>query len=107
MFRGEISELDRSHLPEVIAAADRTTMKGHSARQPRLVSLAPILHIALVPVERMVAVYEQAVEKIYGGGGGIPSQVAFITGPSMTADIQGRPFKGMHGPRRLVVILIG
>lgn len=88
-------------------AESGTLVIAHGARQPRLVSLAPILHIALIPATRMVAVYEQAVEKIYGGGGDIPSQVAFITGPSMTADIQGRPFKGMHGPRRLVVILIG
>jgi len=90
------------------AVAESGTLAiAHDARQPRLVSLAPVMHIALVPVERMVAVYEQAVEKIYGDGGDIPSQVTFITGPSMTADIQGRPFKGMHGPRRLVVILIG
>ncbi|MBN2398632.1 MAG: lactate utilization protein [Deltaproteobacteria bacterium] len=88
-------------------AESGTLVIAHDARQPRLVSLAPVLHIALVPVERMVAVYEQAVEKMYGDGGEIPSQVSFITGPSMTADIQGRPFKGMHGPRRLVVILIG
>ena len=84
-----------------------TLVIAHNRHNPRLVSLAPILHIAVVSVDRMVAVYEQAIEKLYGKSGDVSSQISFITGPSMTADIQARPFKGMHGPRRLVVILIG
>ncbi|MBN2282400.1 MAG: lactate utilization protein C [Deltaproteobacteria bacterium] len=79
----------------------------HDKDQPRLVSLAPILHIALVPVDRFVRVYEEAVERVYGDSGKMPSQFSFITGPSMTADIQATPFRGMHGPRRLIVIVIG
>lgn len=87
-------------------AESGTLVMAHARQQPRLVSLAPILHIALLPVTRMVAVYEQAIERIYGNRETVPSEVTLITGPSMTADIQARPFKGMHGPRRLVVILI-
>jgi len=79
----------------------------HNKDQARLTSLAPILHIAIVPVERMVAVYEQVVEKVFGGKKNLPSQFCFITGPSMTADIRGIPFKGMHGPRKVIVILVG
>ena len=79
----------------------------HNKDQSRLVSLAPILHIAIVPVERMVAVYEQVMEKVFGKKENLPSQFCFITGPSMTADIRGVPFKGMHGPRKVIVILVG
>jgi L-lactate dehydrogenase complex protein LldG len=79
----------------------------HNKDQARLVSLAPILHIAIVPVERMVAVYEQVMEKVFGKKENLPSQFCFITGPSMTADIRGIPFKGMHGPRKVIVILLG
>ena len=32
--------------------------------------------------------------------------MTFITGSSMTADIQASPFRGMHGPGRLVVFLV-
>lgn len=71
----------------------------------RLLSLAPETHIAVLPVERIVAVYEAAMAEIYRAGKE-PSQAAWITGPSMTADIQGTPFKGMHGPRKLIVILV-
>jgi L-lactate dehydrogenase complex protein LldG len=80
---------------------------AHDADQARLISLAPILHIALVPVDRFVPVYESAIDKIFKNGDTVPSQFTFITGPSMTADIQATPFKGMHGPRRIIVILIG
>ena len=79
----------------------------HNRDRARLVSLAPILHIAIVPVERMVAVYEQVMEKVFEKKENLPSQFCFITGPSMTADIRGIPFKGMHGPRKVIVILMG
>ena len=78
----------------------------HNKDQARLVSLSPILHIAIVPVERMVAVYEQVMEQVFGKKEDLPSQFCFITGPSMTADIRGIPFKGMHGPRKVIVILV-
>ena len=79
----------------------------HNKDQARLVSLAPILHIAILPVDRIVPVYEQVMEKVFGRKGQYPSQFVFITGPSMTGDIQGVLFKGMHGPRKVIVILIG
>jgi L-lactate dehydrogenase complex protein LldG len=79
----------------------------HDEDQARLISLAPILHIAIVPVERILPVYEAAIEKVFSNREELPSQFVFITGPSMTGDIQGQLFKGMHGPRRVIVILVG
>jgi len=78
----------------------------HDRDQARLISLAPILHIAIVPVERVFPVYEPVVERVFGKEN-FPSQFVFITGPSMTGDIQGHLFKGMHGPARVIVILVG
>jgi len=79
----------------------------HNKDQARLVSLAPILHIAIVPVERMNPIYERVVDQVFGNLKTLPSQFLFITGPSMTGDIQGVLFKGMHGPRKVIVILVG
>jgi L-lactate dehydrogenase complex protein LldG len=78
----------------------------HDKDQARLISLAPILHIAIVPVDRIFPVYESVVERVFKKEE-FPSQFVFITGPSMTGDIQGHLFKGMHGPRRVIVILVG
>ncbi|MHB8909578.1 MAG: LutC/YkgG family protein [Syntrophales bacterium] len=79
----------------------------HDEDQARLLSLAPILHIAIVPVERILPLYEPAVERVFSAREELPSQFVFITGPSMTGDIQGLLFKGMHGPRKVIVILVG
>ena len=79
----------------------------HNKDQARLVSLAPILHIAVVPAARLFPVYEQVIEKVFAKQENLPSQFVFITGPSMTGDIQGVLFKGMHGPRKVIVILVG
>ncbi len=87
-------------------AESGTLVLVHDARQPRLISLAPLVHIAVVPRTRIVPTYEAAIEVIYGAGRR-PSQVTLITGPSMTADIQATPFKGMHGPQKLFVLLLG
>jgi L-lactate dehydrogenase complex protein LldG len=70
---------------------------------PRLASIAPPIHIAIIPLNRLYPTYEMAIENIKT----MPSQLVLITGPSSTADIQATPFKGMHGPEKLFVILIG
>lgn len=78
----------------------------HDERQPRLVSLAPIRHIAVVPEDRVCPVYETVTEKVYGADKQAPNHVTFISGPSMTGDIQAKLFTGMHGPKTVTVILV-
>lgn len=74
--------------------------------QPRLASIAPPVHIAVIPVERLYPVYEDAVGQVFAEGGDVPGQFCFITGPSSTGDIQAVQFKGMHGPVKVIVILM-
>jgi len=74
-----------------------------SGDMPRLTSLAPIIHIAVLPSNRLISSYERMAETVFGETP--PSQLILITGPSMTGDIQATPFKGMHGPKELIVIL--
>jgi len=78
----------------------------HHKDQPRLTSLAPIHHIAILPLDRLVPVYENVTETLFGQRETTPTHVSFITGPSMTGDIQATLFKGMHGPRKVDIILI-
>jgi L-lactate dehydrogenase complex protein LldG len=87
-------------------AESGTLVLAHGPQHARLISLAPVIHLAVVPVAHLVPVYENALASIYTAARR-PSQVTFITGPSMTADIQATPFKGMHGPRTLIVFLVG
>jgi L-lactate dehydrogenase complex protein LldG len=71
--------------------------------RPRGVSLLPRLHVALVRQSQLVprmdftwARYRQAT----------PSAVHFITGPSRTSDIENDLSIGVHGPARVLVILL-
>lgn len=90
---------------DFLLASTGTLVLAHDRGQARLISLAPILHIAIALAERLVADYEPVLAAFYEPGRPAPSQTTFITGPSSTADIQATPFTGMHGPRRLVVIV--
>lgn len=85
-------------------AESGTLIIAHDPCNPRLISLAPLVHLAVVRTDTVVPVYEKAVERVLQNGG-LPSQLTFITGPSLTADIMATPFRGMHGPRRLIVFL--
>jgi L-lactate dehydrogenase complex protein LldG len=74
--------------------------------QPRLVSIAPPVHIAILPISKLYVAYENVIEQVFKTTEQTPSQFCFITGPSASADIQGVPFKGMHGPVKIFVIFI-
>jgi L-lactate dehydrogenase complex protein LldG len=74
---------------------------------PRLISIAPPIHIALISIDKLFPTYETAMRDYMGSTDAMPSQLVLITGPSSTADIQATPFKGMHGPGKLFVILVG
>lgn len=90
---------------DFLMASTGTLVLAHDRSQARLISLAPILHIVVAPADRLVADYEPVVAALYEAGNPAPSQTTLITGPSSTADIQATPFTGMHGPRRLIVIV--
>ncbi len=75
-------------------------------KHPRLLSIAPPLHIAIMSIKDLYPVYENVMEMVFKNTKEIPSQFSFITGPSATADIQGIEFKGMHGPKKIFVIMI-
>ena len=79
----------------------------HALDNPRLLTLAPILHIVLIPVDLIVPTLDAVVDRVFGQAGQYPSQFSFATGPSLTGDITGYLFRGMHGPRKVIAIVIG
>lgn len=64
----------------------------------RLASLAPPIHVVVVPEEAWVLRLEDAVRRLHG------QNAVLITGPSRTADIEGVMVHGAHGPRELWVV---
>jgi L-lactate dehydrogenase complex protein LldG len=75
--------------------------RGH----PRLASLLPPTHIAILPVSRLyptMATFFDAHPQATAKG----SNLVFVTGPSRTADIELTLQRGVHGPKFLQVILV-
>ena len=73
--------------------------------RPRMASLVPLIHVALLRSDRIHrSLSHWAVE----GARTIPdaANVVFITGPSKTGDIEQNINVGVHGPRYVHVVLI-
>jgi L-lactate dehydrogenase complex protein LldG len=106
-FRESSFTVDAGITPADFAVAETGTLGLIFHKdQPRLVSIAPPVHIAILPISKLYAIYENVIEQVFKNTEQIPSQFCFITGPSASADIQGVPFKGMHGPVKIFVIFI-
>jgi L-lactate dehydrogenase complex protein LldG len=73
--------------------------------RPRMNSLLPPTHVALLPTSRLyptMAAFFAAHPDVTQRG----SNLVFITGPSRTADIELTLTRGVHGPKFLHVILL-
>ena len=80
-----------------------------SPKQPRLTSLLPPVHIAILKRENIVAdihVLFERLGKFYESYDKLCSCISFITGPSRTADIELNLTLGVHGPGRAIVIIV-
>lgn len=73
--------------------------------EPRLLSLVPPIHIALLRTSTIQDTFWSAV-KALGWGRSLPPNALLVSGPSKTADIEQTLAYGVHGPRRLVVVLV-
>jgi len=90
------------------AVADTGTLMLHSGPDTHAAtSLLPETHIAVVPVERVVALMEDGFALLRAEKGEAPRAVNFVSGPSRTADIEQTVTLGAHGPYRVHLILVG
>lgn len=73
--------------------------------QPRLLSLVPPIHIAVVDAEAIYHNLAEAIQAQNWGEGTMPSNLLLISGPSKTADIELTLAFGVHGPKQLIVFV--
>lgn len=76
------------------------------AEEPRLMSLVPPLHVVLLDAAKIYNTLHEAIT-VEGWKAGLPTNALLISGPSKTADIQQTLAYGAHGPKELVVLLLG
>jgi len=90
---------------EAAVAATGTIILVHEGAQARRVlTLLPDHHICLV---RRDQVFELLPETLTAIAAKATKPITTISGPSATSDIEMTRIRGVHGPRRLTVILYG
>jgi L-lactate dehydrogenase complex protein LldG len=73
--------------------------------EPRLLSLVPPVHIALLKADEIFETFAQAIQHQQWQKA-MPTNALLISGPSKTADIQQTLAYGIHGPKELIVLIL-
>lgn len=96
--------------PAFAAIAETGTLLLHSSSTtPTTLHFVPDHHIVVLKSSQVTGTMEEAFQRLRDKLGSVenwPRTVNFVTGPSRTADIEGVPVLGAHGPRRLHIVLI-
>jgi L-lactate dehydrogenase complex protein LldG len=74
--------------------------------EPRLMSLLPPLHVVLVRAASLTDSLASTITA-QGWAGAMPTNALLISGPSKTADIEQTLAYGVHGPKELIVLVVG
>jgi len=76
-----------------------------TVEEPRLMSLVPPIHVALLESNRLYnTFYEVLTQECWASQ--LPTNALLISGPSKTADIEQTLAYGVHGPKELIVLLV-
>lgn len=102
----ELDSLDGALTTCAAACADTGTiaLDGGPGQGRRAITLVPDLHVCVVRRDQVVATVPELFEQLAPSAReGRP--IVLVSGPSATSDIGFERVEGVHGPRRLVVVL--
>lgn len=84
-----------------VAETGTIVLDGSPDQGRRIISLLPDLHICVLRADQVVAAVPEALGRLD------PRRpLTWISGPSATSDIELNRVEGVHGPRRLHVVLL-
>lgn len=94
-----------------IAASEGAVLIVHNEGNAAKCAMLPDKHIIITTPEKIVPDLDEAVnvtklQTYLSTGKIISSYINIVTGPSYTADIEKKVYKGMHGPKEVLVMLI-
>ncbi|MDT3311533.1 lactate utilization protein [Pseudomonas sp. rhizo66] len=86
-------------------AATGSLILWPTREEPRLMSLVPPVHFALLKASEIRDNFYQVQEE-FEWAQGMPTNALLVSGPSKTADIEQVLAYGAHGPKDLVVLIL-
>lgn len=94
-----------------ITASEGAVVIVHNEGNAAKCAMLPDKHIIVTTPDKVVPTLEDAIgvvklQTYLSTGKILSSFINVITGPSYTADIEKQVYKGMHGPKEVVIVLV-
>ncbi len=104
----DLDALDGVVTGSTVAIAESGTIVLSAAPDEgrRALTLVPDLHVCVVEATRIVELLPEAMERLTPLVRAERRPLTFISGPSATSDIELKRVEGVHGPRRLAVVVV-
>ena len=103
-----LDALDGAVTTCAVACADTGSiaLDGGPGQGRRAITLVPDLHVCIVRPDQIVETVPEFLDRLERPArDGRP--IVIVSGPSATSDLGFERVEGVHGPRRLVVVLVG
>ncbi len=89
-----------------VAQTGTIVMTGGAGQGRRMLTLLPDFHICVVRTDQVVGIIPEVIWELDTMIREKKAPVTFISGPSATSDIELDRVEGVHGPRRLHVVMV-
>ena len=93
---------------ETLVAQTGSILVSSATCGGRALSILPHVHVVVATLDQIVPTLAAAFQAVRDRHAGrLPSMLSFITGPSRTGDIERILVLGAHGPKELIILLVG